>query len=660
MAERSVTSSADWTQAIAMKSGATIEEVEAVLAAHEVRAQSVFPRTRRLRIRAVSFGGIKHGETQRFEFVWEGLDKGLWGVISGGNSKGKSSIINVLRCALQGRFPGDLKADIWKWLDSIEVNFSIDEVLYAVRVSKSSGVENAEDATARLERGRDPSAVIYEGTAGKAFEQSMSDLFTDELGFDRIHAFHKGNDAIVEHGWPAMSSALFVRGPGAALFGEQVVDGLPTRLVQWFIGLPWISTYTAAAAAEKQYAEAKRRRSATRDAMAARTRSRVDTLRRDLERAKHDLAKLPDRQRLRRRLIELDRLIASAQADITTCRIARDQTAAELQVAKVSWNETRHAYQQAKDNAEAGYVFRRLKPRCCPACESDLGTRLKAEEVAACGLCGTTDVGAQDGGASDDLSFLKDSVADAATNAGECETKANKAADAFKKAVNAMDVLASEMKEIQSDLSVPDKADDLSRKVEITEALIKELMGEGAEDDEEATEVAVVAEEPQADVHAILKAAEKITKDLMEQTQADTLKKVGDMLLDYSARLGVQNLESMTLHSSRLEINQGGAATTFSKLSPGENLRVRVALAISVISVARGSGVGRHPGLLVLDSPGSQEMAAEFASLMGSLGNVLKEEPELQIIIGAVHRPELDGVVALENRKQAFNEDKLF
>lgn len=656
MAEKSVTSSADWTRAIATKSGATIEEVEAVLAAHEVRAQSVFPRTRRLRIRSVSFGGIKHGGTQRFEFAWEGLDKGLWGVISGGNSKGKSSIINILRCALQGRFPGDLKADIWKWLDSVDVHFSIDEVLYAVRVSKLSGIENAEDATARLERGRDPSTVIYEGTAGKAFEQSMSDLFTDELGFDRIHAFHKGNDAIVEHGWPAMSSALFVRGPGAALFGEQVVDGLPTRLVQWFIGLPWISTYTAAAAAEKQYSEAKRRQSATRDAMAARTRSRVDTLRRDLERAKHDLAKLPDRQRLRRRLIELDRLIASAQADITTCRIARDQAAAALQVAKDSWNETRHAYQQAKDNTEAGYVFRRLKPRCCPACEADLGTRLKAEEVPTCGLCGTTDVGAPDGQASDDLSFLKDSVADAATNAGECEAKANKAADTFKNAVNAMDVLASEMKDLQSELSVPDKADDLFRKVEITEALIKELIGE---EDEEVAEVAVDVE-PQTDVHAILKAAEKITKDLMERTQADTLKKVGDMLLDYSVRLGVQNLESMTLHSSRLEINQGGAATTFSKLSPGENLRVRVALAISVVSVARGSGIGRHPGLLVLDSPGSQEMAAEFASLMGSLGDVLKEEPELQIIIGAVHRPELDGVLALENRKQAFNEDKLF
>ncbi|TCA17364.1 hypothetical protein E0H68_06195 [Rhizobium leguminosarum bv. viciae] len=655
MAERTVTSSAEWKQAIAEKAGVTLEEIDAVLDDHDIRPQSVFPRTRRLRVRSVRFGGIKHGETQRFEFLWEGLDRGLWGIFSGGNSKGKSSIINIIRCALQGRFPGDLKADIWKWLDAAEVTISIDEVQYSIALTKDAGSENVEDASARLERGEDPAAVIYDGKASKAFEQAMSDLFTDELGFDRIHAFHKGNDAIVEHGWPAMSSALFIRGPGGALFGEQVVDGLPIRLVQWFIGLPWISTYTAAAAAEKRLSETKRKQGVSRAAIAERTKSRVGALQSELDGYKGELEKLPDRQRLRRRLIDLDRFIAITQADVTASRAARDEAGTIFGLAKDSWNEARRAYQQAKDDAEAGYVFRRLKPRCCPACEADLNTRFKADEVDICGLCGTSDPDAPEGNGID-LSFLKDAVADAAANAAACEARATQTSDTFRDASQELGKLAKELEGIQRELSVPDQADELSRKVAITEALIKELSGEESEDaPTNADEIAT-----RTDVHAILKAVEKVTKALMEQTQAETLKNVGDALLDYSVRLGVQNLESMTLHSNKLEIKQGGADETFSKLSPGENLRVRVALALSVVSVARASGVGRHPGLLVLDSPGSQEMASEFASLMGSLGDVIKDEPELQIIIGAVHRPEIEGVVPASNRKQAFDEERLF
>ncbi len=654
MAERTVTSSAEWKQAIAEKAGVSLEEVDAVLEDHDIRPQSVFPRTRRLRIRSVRFGGIKHGETERFEFSWEGLDRGLWGVFSGGNSKGKSSIINIIRCALQGRFPGDLKADVWKWLDTAEVAISIDDVRYSIALKKDAGSESVEDASARLERGQYSAAVIYDGPAGRAFEQAMSDLFTDELGFDRIHAFHKGNDAIVEHGWPAMSSALFIRGPGSALFGEQVVDGLPIRLVQWFIGLPWISTYTAAAAAEKRFAETKRKQSVSRAVAGERTKLRVATLQTELEKYRGELEQLPNRQRLRRRLIELDRLIAETQADVTALRAARDEAETTFRIARESWNEARRTYQQAKDDTEAGYVFRRLKPRCCPACEADLNVRFKAEEVETCGLCGNSDPEAHEGSGID-LSFLKDAVADAAVNAAASETKANQTSDKFRDASQALGRLAKELEDIQGELSVPDHADELSRKVAITEALIKELTGEIEETPTTADESAT-----KTDIHAVLKAAEKITKALMEQTQAETLKNVGDALFDYSVRLGVQNLESMTLHSNKLEIKQGGADETFSKLSLGENLRVRVALALSVVSAARVSGVGRHPGLLVLDSPGSQEMASEFASLMSSLGDVIKDEPELQIIIGAVHRPELEGIVPRGNRKQAFNEERLF
>ena len=78
----------------------------------------------------------------------------------------------------------------------------------------------------------------------------MSGLFLEELGFAKFQAFDAQRGEPTEYGWPAMSSAMFIEGPGQAIFGEQTVDALPLRLLQLFIGIPWISTYTAASAAQ--------------------------------------------------------------------------------------------------------------------------------------------------------------------------------------------------------------------------------------------------------------------------------------------------------------------------------------------------------------------------------------------------------------------------
>jgi energy-coupling factor transporter ATP-binding protein EcfA2 len=164
------------------------------------------------------------------------------------------------------------------------------------------------------------------------------------------------------------------------------------------------------------------------------------------------------------------------------------------------------------------------------------------------------------------------------------------------------------------------------------------------------------------DDEPVLKEAEKITKALFDEMQRDILKEVSDELNRLSQRFGVKNVEKMEWSPNNvLTIIQGKTKTTFSELAPGEKLRVRIAAALAVIEVSRRRHFGRHPGLLVLDSPAAQEMtAADFASLMASVQDALNQAEDIQIIVGAVARPELLDVVPFGQRRHAEGDATLF
>ena len=60
--------------------------------------------------------------------------------------------------------------------------------------------------------------------------------------------------------------------------------------------------------------------------------------------------------------------------------------------------------------------------------------------------------------------------------------------------------------------------------------------------------------------------------------------------------------------NASLQIIKGGQTTTYSKLTGGEKLRLKVATVLAIISVAESRELGRHPGLLFIDSPKNHQM----------------------------------------------------
>lgn len=99
----------------------------------------------------------------------------------------------------------------------------------------------------------------------------------------------------------------------------------------------------------------------------------------------------------------------------------------------------------------------------------------------------------------------------------------------------------------------------------------------------------------------------------------------------------------------------------FGKLNPGEKLRFRIAAALAAVATAKWSGIGRHPGLVVLDSPASEEMSSDdFAAVVAGLKSLAEEEAGVQIIVGAIMRPEISAAVSSDNVRYAPKGSGLF
>ncbi len=647
----------EWHAAIAAEANSTVEAVVNTLETLGIKPQPVLPRARTLNVNTIRIGGVKRVKESenRFSFDWAGLGNGLWALLSAGNSKGKTSVLLTVKAALQGHFPGRIKRDVWSWIDSVDIEFAVDNVPYVVSLQKQAGETDEKKASASLVRRSDGQDVcLYAGPAGGGLKGAMEDLFMDELGFERFHAYKSAQDLVVAHGWPAMSSALFISGPGDAIFGDHTEDGLPIRLIQMFIGLPWISTYTALSSALKREKSSNDKANASAASDKAKISARVAELRLQEKEKRDELAKLPDRGKLRSELASLDGLVVRAQLNVTLRRN-------ELEVARVLAHETAAAHvearrlqQQAKDEAAAGYVFRRLKPVCCPACESGFEPgRYEATGVKTCGLCGNTNIHEDDDEGAD-IVTIDAAVRDADAAKKVAEDAVRTAETALQRAEGARASYLDDLQSVEEALSVADRTDTVLREIAVIEGRLEELSAAVIDEPETASER--VDETLQ-----VLKVAEKLTKRMMESLQAEIMSELETEVFGLTERFGVRNLEALSFKAHRMDLRQGGVDLTFSGLNPGENLRMRIATALATIKVAQSRGFGRHPGLLVLDSPAASEMSPEdFTELIGAVGTTVNEIAGVQVIVGAVARPELDSVIPSDRRRAALGTAELF
>jgi len=159
------------------------------------------------------------------------------------------------------------------------------------------------------------------------------------------------------------------------------------RLLQLFIGLPWVSTYSAALTAQKQVEQGLASRPSSSGTMTVIT-ARLNDIEKELGEAKK--ARGPeDRATLRLQLADLDVAIAKARKLARDAGVVMEADIASFHAISDSYEESRRRLKLLEEEQSAGYSFRKLSPTCCPACESgfDIEIAEKSASDASCALC---------------------------------------------------------------------------------------------------------------------------------------------------------------------------------------------------------------------------------------------------------------------------------
>jgi len=297
------------------------------------------------------------------------------------------------------------------------------------------------------------------------------------------------------------------------------------------------------------------------------------------------------------------------------------------EAAQAALRADKRELQSFVDAHAAGAVFRRLAPTICPRCEAKIShSKLQEEqESGACCICNEHIIG--------------DDVADEKRAELSLRVKASEAADV--QATKQLEMTSNFLGELESEKDkIQLKREQLEAHLDTFESR-RELELQLVSAEAKLTEVRrnFVGEE-YCDGKE-LKIITQLVKDVdsrVKAEQPDILKNVSDKILEYAKRFGLENYSLTQLQGGgQLRLERGGVQTCYSNVTLGEQLRLKVATILAIISVSHTSGVGRHPGLLMIDSPGSQEMVGpDLEGLMSGMAEVIKELPFLQVFVASV------------------------
>ena len=137
----------------------------------------------------------------------------------------------------------------------------------------------------------------------------------------------------------------------------------------------------------------------------------------------------------------------------------------------------------------------------------------------------------------------------------------------------------------------------------------------------------------------------------MDDAASELLTALDKEVLSLAQRFGFVSLESVKIDAqARMAVGKGGATTVFSDLTKGERLRLRIATAIALLRIGKTLGVGRHPGLLIIDSPGAEETDdSNLEAFLQELRKIADDEVGLQVIISSAKATEVVALLKPKN-----------
>jgi hypothetical protein len=616
----------DYVSAVAKRAKVPVDEAREILARHRVTAYSPRGRGERIVLTRLWFAGVKDPDSgeKPFEFEWH-MREGVQAVASAGNSAGKTSVLEICRWMLTGRdrhTVGGLDPRVRAMLHRVRLEFRIGDDEASVEVDARAG-----EGHGTLSVGRSQLPFTSE-----TMEDVLGALLLDRLRLQSTSQFQRGagsvRGSVTEHGWPLLSGALLVAPThlGAVL---GTVPNEAGRVLQVYMALPWYETLAQARSAHtfaKQAADDRRRAASAEDDVRGRE---TGSLRAKLEASSRELSTLGTDVDLVRQIEASVREAAEVGRALVATEQRASEAAVEAERAESAFNLARRELASAQEHDKASVYFRALQPRCCPRCAGPIASdRLEAEAQGnRCSVC------VREHKPENDEQGIVEAEATVKRAEGALDAARGLRAHHENKVL--------ELRESQARLGqnleyLSTKRDAGQRQMKLLE--VERLRGRLQEREETATVASTTASElPEIE---ILAAAEKEAETRVKEND-ELMDALNVRLLELGKRFGVSELTYVKLdRAAHLPVRKGGTPYPFTRLSDGDKLRLKVAVVIALLQLAGERGMGHHPGLLFVDSPGAQEVGAEpLEEMLGALRE-LAEHHQIQVIIATARRDE--------------------
>jgi hypothetical protein len=598
---------------------------------------------------------VEHGIPERFEYKRK-LGSGLWAWV-GANGAGKSTVLNCIVWALTGADAG-ISRRARSWLSDIAVWFTIGQNQFTSRVSRSAeviagGVYPGFRSFAEIDLGAVQAVVSYNNRDD--MRDVLDVFFMQQLGITTLrwtaHGSQKDDPDLHAHSttWRTYAHAIHIEDDS---YDDLIIDpqkgyGRQDRkILEMMLGVDHARTVAEiqvqADFAKEAYGRARARVSG-RQAGVAEQITLLEQEQADVARAiellqgeqtpvEDDGALVAKREQRATLLAEQNRLadeIAALQAQIPEL----ERTILEVEREKIAIQE----------QSEVEYLINSLAVVRCPHCESavdDQDRLVKERHDHTCHVCMKPIQRVRPQG--DLKAILKDRDDEIAELRKSVKRIQNEAHARETKLVAGRDEVTRLTKELETSVNQARQGFTVSytnlllRKGQV-EGQLAQLRRAQAEIANEQNEVQTAAR-----WHTILQTAAEIADESVYSIYQNAFGELSALVTTLATAFGVPDLEQVIIDEKRyVKLLQGGVLVGHSDLARSERVKFKVAFHLALTLIQVRAGVGKHPGFLIIDTPGTAEVdAPDLIAMIRELSRVHNEYGDKVQILLATARDE--------------------
>ncbi|PIC68939.1 hypothetical protein CSV77_16390 [Sporosarcina sp. P16b] len=623
----------------------TYQEIEKIVVLDDYEKDSPLSLGKRLVINQMKIMGQKNtGEKINYQKIF---DSGV-NVLFADNSKGKSSLFKVIKFALTGE-KNSIKKDVLSWLHEIFLEFNIGNVSYTVYINllgkrTSSGLYrvNLKKLLTYREQKKtfEPHLIQFEANTDKYFKESMEDFFFKELSYYGLKwtSSDKRKIDLVENQttWKTYYKSIYLESKDYnVLFLNQDFGGQEKKIMEMLLGLQLTSAINSLNHYKEHLSNNLKKQnflSISQDNSF--NDSNVES---ELYKVNEEINFLKQKQKSTflksfnlEQYNDQAELIKEAEEDLRNLKSHEKEM--EIQI-----NQFIKQINRLEEELSFGMFFSNLEVKACPRCEQKIVPERKSVEKIEhkCMLC--------ENNLSETNQNQKEVLESKLTELVEQQKKLKVGYEVLNQEIILKEKEAalqkSELLEIEESLSLieftEEDIDSLSNLIEKKIELEYRLSRLDSQNEDSSTEKLY-------DKIDVLDSAIKELNVIRIKESDSILSSLKSLILKQIHTFGLVSVTDVVI-TDNLEIQylQNGELTRFGELNEGEQLRAKIAFFISLIQLDIVFSVGRHPRLLIIDSPGKEEVISKDLEGLSSLFKEIEKNygDDLQIIIGTALEP---------------------